>query len=72
MKGRDCHGVSGYGVAIGCTRLRTRLRLGAPGLTGPGLARLALEAIADPIARYEQGGFIASRNDQSRGEWCAN
>ncbi|HZT79297.1 MAG TPA: hypothetical protein VFA26_03695 [Gemmataceae bacterium] len=60
-----CHGVNEHGVAAGCTRLRTRLRLNAPGLTGPDLARLALErgatarqameALTGLIARHGQG-----------------
>jgi hypothetical protein len=62
-----CHGVNEYGVAAGCTRLRTRLRLDAPGLTGPDLVRLALErgqtarqaleALTGLIARHGQGAF---------------
>lgn len=62
-----CHGVNEHGVAAGCTRLRTRLRLDAPGLTGPDLVRLALErgqtarqalgALTGLIARHGQGAF---------------
>jgi hypothetical protein len=61
------HGVNEHGVAAGCTSLRTRLRLDAPGLTGPDLVRLALErgptarqaleAITDLIVRHGQGAF---------------
>lgn len=62
-----CHGVNEHGVAAGCTRLSTRLRLDAPGLTGPDLVRLALErgqtarqaleALTGLIARHGQGAF---------------
>jgi secernin len=61
------HGVNSYGLAVGCTRLRSTLRLDAPGLTGPDLVRLALqrtrcaltaaELLADLISRYGQGAF---------------
>jgi dipeptidase len=62
-----CHGVNEHGVAAGCTRLRTRLRLDAPGLTGPDLVRLALErgqtarqaveVLTGLVARHGQGAF---------------
>jgi len=62
-----CHGVNEHGVAAGCTRLRTRLLLDAPGLTGPDLVRLALErgptarqaleALTGLVARHGQGAF---------------
>jgi dipeptidase len=62
-----CHGINEHGVAAGCTRLRTRLRLDAPGLTGPDLVRLALErgptarqaleALTDLVTRHGQGAF---------------
>jgi secernin len=62
-----CFGVNEYGVAAGCARLRTRLRLDAPGLTGPDLVRLALErgptarqaleAMTDLVVRHGQGAF---------------
>jgi secernin len=61
------HGVNCYGVAAGCTRLRTTLRLDEPGLTGPDLVRLTLERsrtalsavqlLADLITRHGQGAF---------------
>ena len=69
-----CHGVIEHGVAGGCTRLRTRLRLDAPGLTGPDLVRLALErgqtarqaleAVTGLIARHGQGAFPGCPDDQ--------
>jgi hypothetical protein len=68
------HGVNEHGVAAGCTSLRTRLRLDAPGLTGPDLVRLALErgptarqaleAIADLIVRHGQGAFPGRPDDE--------
>src|SRR5439155_5354497 len=69
-----CHGVNEHGVAAGCTRLRTRLRLDAPGLSGPDLVRLALErgqaarqaleALTGLIARHGQGAFPGCPDDQ--------
>jgi dipeptidase len=68
-----CHGVNEHGVAAGCTRLRTRLRLDAPGLTGPDLVRLALErgqtarqaleALTDLVGRYGQGPFPGGQDE---------
>ncbi len=62
-----CHGLNEHGVAAGCTRLRTRLRLDSPGLTGPDLVRLALErgqtarhaldTLTGLVARHGQGSF---------------
>jgi hypothetical protein len=61
------HGVNGCGVAAGCARLQTRLRLDGPGLLGPDLVRLALErgrtarqatdVLTSLIARHGQGAF---------------
>lgn len=61
------HGVSERGVAMGCTRLHTRLTLDGPGLTGPDLVRLTLErahsalhateVLTALIARHGQGAF---------------
>jgi dipeptidase len=70
-----CHGVNEHGVAAGCTRLRTRLRLDAPGLTGPDLVRLALErgqtahqavdALTALVARHGQGAFRGCADEQA-------
>jgi hypothetical protein len=61
------HGLNDFGVAAGCTHLRTRLRLDGPGLAGPDLVRLALErgssarhaldTVTGLIARHGQGAF---------------
>lgn len=58
-------GVNEYGVAVGLTRIHTRLRCDAPGLEGHELTRLALEratsarkavdVISDLVSRYGQG-----------------
>jgi secernin len=70
-----CHGVNECGVAAGCTRLRTRLRLDAPGLTGPDLVRLALErgptarqaleALTALVSRHGQGAFPGCADDEA-------
>jgi hypothetical protein len=62
-----CHGLNVHGVAAGCTRLSSRLRLDAAGLTGPDLVRLALErgqtarqamdVLTGLVARHGQGAF---------------
>jgi len=67
-------GVNGHGVAAGCTRLRTRLHLDGPGLTGPDLVRLALErgpsarqameVATGLIARHGQGS-VSESDDNS-------
>ncbi len=67
------HGVNCHGVAAGCTRLRSLLRLDAPGLTGPDLVRLtlersrsalsAVELLTDLINRHGQGTFPGSSAD---------
>jgi secernin len=74
-----CHGINLHGVAAGCTRLRTRLRLDAPGLTGPDLVRLALErgptarqaleAVTALVARHGQGAYPGC--DDEHGEDAA-
>jgi dipeptidase len=68
-----CHGLNEHGVAAGCTRLRTRLRLDTPGLTGPDLVRLALErgqtarqaleTLIGLIAHHGQGAFSDCPDD---------
>src|SRR5439155_20492108 len=70
-----CHGVNEHGVAAGCTRLRTRLRLDAPGLSGPDLVRLALErgqtarqallVLTDLITRFGQGAYPGCEDERA-------
>jgi secernin len=67
------HGVNTHGVAAGCTSLRTRVRLEAPGLTACDLVRLALErgatarqameVLTSLIARHGQGSFIGGEDN---------
>jgi hypothetical protein len=69
------HGVNEHGVAAGCTRLRTRVCLDGPGLTGMDLVRLGLErgrtahqavdALTSLIARHGQGAFGGSLGEGS-------
>src|SRR5262249_24339319 len=64
------HGVNEHGVAIGLTRLRSRLRCSQPSLLGADLVRLALERahnarqavalLTDLITRHGQGCFPGS------------
>src|SRR5262249_49173709 len=61
------HGVNEHGVAAGCTRLSSKLKIDKPGLLGTDLVRLALERsrsahqavdlITDLIERHGQGVF---------------
>jgi hypothetical protein len=70
------HGVNAWGVASGCTRLRSRLAGEQPGLRGPDLVRLALERshsarqavdhVTDLIRRHGQGaGQVEDRADSA-------
>ncbi|HMF13598.1 MAG TPA: hypothetical protein VKE94_14865 [Gemmataceae bacterium] len=68
------HGVNAWGVAAGCTRLRTRLAGNRAGLRGPDLVRLALERsrtarqavdqVIDIIRRHGQG----ARHGEEQGD----
>jgi dipeptidase len=61
------HGLNDHGLAAGCTRLGSKLKLERPGLVGTDLVRLALERcnsahqavdlITDLIERHGQGMF---------------
>jgi secernin len=61
------HGVNEHGLAAGCTRLSSKLKIDQPGLLGTDLVRLALERchsahqaidlITDLIDRHGQGMF---------------
>ena len=69
------HGVNECGVALGCTRVRTRLRLDEAGLTGPDLVRLtlershsalqAVEVLTALVSRHGQGAFPGAPPDVS-------
>jgi hypothetical protein len=66
-----CQGVNEHGVAAGCTRLRTRLRLSAPGLTGPDLVRLALERGATARQAVEALTGLVARHGQGASPGCS-
>jgi len=69
------HGVNTWGVAAGCTRVRTRMTCDSPTLAGTDLVRLGLERsrtarsavdhVTDFLSRYGQGTGAADRRIDS-------
>jgi len=62
------HGVNEHGVAVGCTPLRTRLRLDGPGLLGPDLVRLALERSQTALQAAEVLTSLVRRHGLGAGQ----
>jgi dipeptidase len=62
------HGLNEHGVSLGVTTIHTRRRAAKPALTGPDLARLALERAASARQAVEVVTDLASRHGQGTGE----